>query len=207
MPRKAVLRKNHTRLNPKLKGRKEEFVKRAMGSGIRSIEQLSEFTGLSIDRIKRIEEEVKFSHRAVGEHFPQNAVEKLLINGELSVKEITKLTGKSVKVVQNTRSNLRKKGVETAITTSSSIPPLKIARTAIAYRFFRETARLSKLKSRLRAMNIDKVEPETIDKWFLRHSDFLETVKKAGNGRYYKKALEQMQPWLKERGKEFKPTR
>jgi len=207
MQLKRVQRKNHTRLNPKLKGKKEEFVKRAMSRGIRNTERLSEFTSQSIDGIKKIEEEVKFLHRVRGRSLPLNATERLLINGELSVEEIMKVTGKTGTAIHAIKNKLKSRGVETTITSSSHIPPMKIARAVIAYSFFREIGRLTKEKSRLRAMGIDKVESETINKWFRTHPDFLEMTKKAGNGRYYKKALEQMKPWIKEREKEFKPTR
>ena len=196
-------RAGHTHLSPKLAGEKERFVRRAISFGIRNIGQLEKFTSLPKERRIQLEEDVEFSHRIQGKPLPHNAVERLVISGELSVREISELTGKTPVQVNKARQRLAKRGIETSVTLTTHMPPLKTARTLIAYHVFIELGGLSPRESRIRASAIDNIEPETIRYWFKRHPDYLEKAKKLSGGRYWNKALKQMEPWIKSKEKEF----
>ncbi len=207
--RKAKQRPVHTRLNPNLAGKEKDFVRRAMKWGIRNKKQLKNFTNLSPEKIIQIEDEMKFRHRAQGLFPPKNAVERLCINGELSSREISKLSGRSPKSVAMTRHGLAEKGINTRVYPGFRTPPFKVARSIIAYRVYRELGGLSVNKSSIRASSIENISTNGIERWIHKHPGIAKRIEKLSGGIYWKKALKQMEPWIrqkeKEFGKKFKP--
>lgn len=206
MARKIRQRKNHSRLNQRLIGNKQKFAKRAMSRGIRNTKQLSDFTGIQREKLCAIEDEVKFAHRASGKPLPENTVERLLISGELSISEIIKLTGYSRQAVDKAEARLDKRGFEVKIYPKSRTPPMKLARGAVIFRVYKEVEGLSHTNSALRAGAFEGI-PSAIIK-LSKKPGFFERVKSIGNGSYWRRALKQLEPWIREaeinNGKKFK---
>lgn len=186
-------RKGHSSINPRLKGRKKEFVLRAFKMGNRDVLLLSKLTGLPVPEIRHIFEEARFKARASGSYIPKTPVERMLLNGELTRQEISRLTGISRKRINNARHNLKKQGITTKVS-RSTIPPAKIARIVLRFEILKQ---ISGEKSILGKAEAAEVQPDLLRSWLNLKPELLREIKTLNNGKYWEKAKKDLRHWIK----------
>ena len=197
----AIRRKGHTVLNKRLHGQEERFVERAISMGIGSTSSLSKHTGLPRSEIEYIRDIVHYKARAQGRNLPHNSVERLLMNGELTVSEIAKLCKVTPKYVKNRRYYLKQQGIITRIP-GSYYPPVKVARILLRYDVLRKLAGLSKLRCDIKATVMERVDG-SVSRFFTRNPNILKDVRTINNGIYWRKAREQLKEWVEEQEQKY----
>ena len=207
MPAKKYTRKGHTKLNKRLIGQEERFAERAISMGVGGIDRLSKHTDLHLKEIKHIKDLARYKARLTGKTLPHSSIERLLINGELSVQEIAKLCKVSPKSVVNVRADMKKRGIITKIP-GSNYPPVKVARLLLRYDVLAKLSSMAKKRCDIVATVLEEVDGSILS-FFRRNPNIMKDVKTIANNRYWEKAQKQLKKWIKEQekkyGKKYKP--
>jgi len=212
MPKKTGrvvrLRKGHKQLNPRLRGKEETLIMRAFRMGVTNVSQLAKVTGLPKHKVKELLDKAKFMARAMGKPLPRSAVERMLINGELSISEIAKIAHTTPHAVSRARAHLKERGVLTLIP-GSILPPMVVARTILRYEVLRQISGKSKTWCGI-AAGVETTG-DKIHSWERRVPNIFKDVKTISDGVYWEKAQEQLKGWIKEQeriyGKKYDPKK
>lgn len=170
--------------------------------GVSSIRQLEEFTGLPRYKIGKIRDKLKLLGKLPKKSLGRRQIERLLLEGELTQREIARLTRTSFLTIQQVRGELRERGIETNIG-GLKTPPAVLAR--VLYRLM-ALDNMGVKKGRIKIAAGNDVAPNTLKAILQQRKKIVKEIQCLANGRYWKKAQQDLKDW-EPRLKSEKPIR
>lgn len=167
----------------------EEFVQRAMRLRIGSGRQLKEFSGLSHYRIRQIKRGLVERKLLPEKAWRERRIEALLLQGEMSLKEISIETKAGMSMVKTIRGNLKKEGKPTRLKGTREAV-MKAIRALITY----EALRRITGKTGVSLDRIARMESKIFssEKWYFRNPHIIEDAVMLAGGIYWDRAMEQL---------------
>ncbi|MCX6801826.1 MAG: hypothetical protein NT067_01805 [Candidatus Diapherotrites archaeon] len=128
-------------------------------------------------------------------------MDREIIEGEHTAKEIARRTGHSYNAIRGARYQLKKRGYITTLGNYAT-PPSRIARTLYRYLVLKELSKGRQFPFRQVAGSWE-VSVNTLNSWFTPNPDIINQIQSLAGGRYWGKAKEDLKEWLEEQERFF----
>jgi menaquinone-dependent protoporphyrinogen IX oxidase len=179
---------------------RERLAGRALSLGLSDERQLSQFTGLPVQKIEGIRAQLRLENRLPKSSWENRKAQAFLVEGERTIEEISKRTGLTKNTIMKIRQELKENGIETNIG-SLNTPLARLAR-ALYRRSILEQAGI-RLGVLTEAAGKD-IEISTLAKLLRTSPGLTDKIRAFDNGRHWKKAKSDLKNWeenIKAKGK------